>query len=77
MELSRDDHEELHRRTYGMTPPAMTPDRQARGEVIATIVAHSDRGDGYCGGEHEGIPPLAHKCTVREWHLIVLDRMRR
>lgn len=82
MEFDRDDHERVMRQaeklvTYGMQPPDMVPDWQARGEVIATIVAHSDRGDGWCGGEHEGVPPVAHKCPVREWHLTVLERMKR
>jgi hypothetical protein len=57
---------------YGMHPPAMTPQWQARGEVIATIVAHSDRGDGYCETCLEVDP-----CGTRRWHEGVLGRMRR
>lgn len=68
MELSRDDHEALH----GMRPPDMIPDWQARGEVIATITAHSDRGDGYCD-----VCKTPDPCKARLWHENVLDRMRR
>ena len=57
---------------YGMKPPAMTPAWQDRGSVIATIVAHSDRGDGYCETCHEVDP-----CGTRRWHERVLERMGR
>jgi hypothetical protein len=43
-----------------------------RGSVVATIVAHSDRGDGYCETCHEVDP-----CGTRRWHERVLERMRR
>lgn len=63
MELPRDDHKKLH---------GMTPEWQARGEVIATIVAHSDRGDGYCD-----VCKVADPCKTRLWHENVLARMGR
>lgn len=68
MELDREDHGHL----YGMRPADMTPDWQARGEVIATIVAHSDRGDGYCETCQELDP-----CGTRLYHETVLARMKR
>ena len=60
VELSRDDHRALH----GMT--------QARSEVVATIVAHSDRGDGYCD-----VCKVPDPCRARLWHENVLARMGR
>lgn len=68
MDLSRDDHRDL----YGMKPPDMTPDWHARGDVIATIVAHSDRGDGYCD-----VCKVADPCGARLWHEQVLAGMKR
>jgi len=72
VELPRDDHVELQRHTYGMKPPNMIPDPRARREVVATIVAHSDRGDGYCD-----VCKVPDPCRARLWHEGVLARMRR
>jgi len=49
-----------------------TPEWQARGEVAATIVAHSDRGDGYCD-----VCKVPDPCRARLWHEGVLARMGR
>ena len=46
-------------------------------DVMATIVNHTDRGDGYCAaGTHEGVPPL-DPCGVRLYHEAVLHDRRR
>ena len=45
-------------------------------DVMATLVNHTDRGDGYCGGHHDGVPPL-DPCGVRLHYETVLSERNR
>jgi hypothetical protein len=45
---------------------------QTRADVMATLLAHGDRGDGYCDECHELDP-----CGVRLHHESVLNRLNR
>jgi hypothetical protein len=46
-------------------------------DVLATLDAHVDRGDGLCAGGFHAESPERHPCNIRRHFEGVLDSMRR
>jgi hypothetical protein len=67
VELSRDDHEAMHRQAR---------ERSIR-EIVATLDAHVDSGDGWCASAWHNGEPRRHPCGIRYHFEGVLDGLRR
>jgi len=75
VELDRDDHEALH----GMSPGELhrlARERSIR-EIVDTLSAHVDRGDGWCASAFHTGDPRTHPCGIRYHFEGVLAGLRR